>query len=367
MKAFWLDRFRPARVRDLYRMRDRIQLDPDYQRQSDVWGREKRRLLIDSMINQFDVPKLYFRHFATPVAVDGANYEYSVIDGRQRLETIWSFMDDGFALSDDVAYIQDEALAQRLAGLTFSELSLRHPQVANDFLTYELDVVTLEGDEEEIEDLVEDLFLRLNEAVPLNAAEKRNAFGGPIPALYKQLVLHSLFQDRLPFSDRRYRYYDIATKLLYFEARGGATDTKKVWLDRFVRSHHDDPLEAVGAYLDGARTVCDVLAAVFKSSDRLLDTVGMVSVYYLVFKHALSEGWAREISRESLESFHQHRVANRLSAREDEAGADYDLLEFDRFAQSPNDLIALRFRRDVLLEFLGHPVTDEPINAQPAV
>mgnify|MGYP007102686097 CR=1 FL=1 len=36
------------------------------------------------------------------------NYLYSVIDGRQRLETIWEFMDGKFSLADDFKYFKDE-------------------------------------------------------------------------------------------------------------------------------------------------------------------------------------------------------------------------------------------------------------------
>ena len=39
---------------------ERFDLQPSYQRQSEVWGEEKRQLFIDSLMNGFDVPKLYF-------------------------------------------------------------------------------------------------------------------------------------------------------------------------------------------------------------------------------------------------------------------------------------------------------------------
>jgi hypothetical protein len=40
-------------------------------------------------------------------------------------------------------------------------------------------------------------------------------------------------------------------------------------------------------------------------------------------------------------------------AATDIAQAQYDLLEFDRFSQSPNDGIALRFRSQVMRNFLS--------------
>lgn len=39
---------------------DAIEKDPNYQRRGDIWTVEKRQLLIDSILNDYDLPKLYF-------------------------------------------------------------------------------------------------------------------------------------------------------------------------------------------------------------------------------------------------------------------------------------------------------------------
>ena len=44
-------------------------------------------------------------------------------------------------------------------------------------------------------DLIEELFSRLNEAVPLNAPEKRNAFGGVVAKSIRDLAKHSFFKN----------------------------------------------------------------------------------------------------------------------------------------------------------------------------
>src|SRR5258708_38841593 len=56
---------------------------PEYQREKSLWSPEKKSLLIDTILEDIDIPKLYFNR--TP---DG-NYE--VVDGQQRLWTIWEF------------------------------------------------------------------------------------------------------------------------------------------------------------------------------------------------------------------------------------------------------------------------------------
>ncbi|MEP5219215.1 MAG: DUF262 domain-containing protein, partial [Lentilitoribacter sp.] len=77
----------------LYSERDEIRINPEYQRQGSVWTLEKKQLLIDSILNDYDLPKIYF-HELEGSEIKSAGYRFSVIDGRQRLETIWAFLDD---------------------------------------------------------------------------------------------------------------------------------------------------------------------------------------------------------------------------------------------------------------------------------
>ena len=43
--------------------KDKIFLDPPYQRSGDIWNLYKKQLLIDSLINGFDIPKLYLHEY----------------------------------------------------------------------------------------------------------------------------------------------------------------------------------------------------------------------------------------------------------------------------------------------------------------
>jgi hypothetical protein len=361
VRALYLDRLEARRVRDLYRDREAIQLNPPYQRVGDVWDDRKRRLLIDSLINGFDIPKFYLRHFVPAITdeMSGRVYDYAVIDGQQRLTTLWSYLDDGFGLSKEFVYIDDDYLGPLLSGLRFSELSLRHPDIANNLLNYELDVITVETDEE---DYIEDMFLRLNEAVPLNAAEKRNAYGGPIPPLSRSLASHQFFLEKVKVTDRRYRYYELATKFLYLQDRGEIRDMKKAYLDRYVAGYANVSPSTVEPLGDAVRENLDFMATLFNASDYLLDTVGMLPVYYSIVMIARTGEWLEELDRSALVEFNVLRNENRFAASSDESSADANLVEFERFAQSPNDAIALRFRRDVLLKFLGHPNHDPMVD-----
>ncbi|MCU1325399.1 MAG: hypothetical protein JWN34_769, partial [Bryobacterales bacterium] len=208
-----------------------------------------------------------------------------------------------------------------------------------------------------------DMFLRLNEASPLHAAEKRNAFPGPIPEAAREIATHEFFTVCLPYANSRFRHYDMATKFVYFEFRQGVADTKKTYLDRFVRNAATSGMDVPLLTLNVLH-VLDRLRKLFYQGDELLQHVGMSSVYFLVFRQAMHDDWVDEITRDSLVAFETARSQNRQAARNSDSAGDYNLNEFDRFSQSPNDAIALRFRRDVMLEFLGHPL--EQIGEDPS-
>src|SRR5882762_8317117 len=108
MPSFRMGRLSEAesRVDRLASALGRFELQPSYQRQSDVWGEEKRQLFIDSLLNGYDVPKLYFHRLPrakTPAPV------FAIVDGKQRLEAIRAFLKNEFALSQDFVDVEAES------------------------------------------------------------------------------------------------------------------------------------------------------------------------------------------------------------------------------------------------------------------
>src|SRR4051812_31478322 len=77
-----------------YLDREKVFMEPDYQRQSNVWSEEKKQLLIDSIINWFDIPKLYFHEFPESKLIEKKKRKYAVVDGKQRLLAIWGFINN---------------------------------------------------------------------------------------------------------------------------------------------------------------------------------------------------------------------------------------------------------------------------------
>ncbi len=74
----------------IYKRRDRYEI-PDWQRE-DVWDRQRKQDLVDSILKDWKLPKFYF--------VKTGEEQYEVVDGQQRLNAIFEFYDGDLRLSD---------------------------------------------------------------------------------------------------------------------------------------------------------------------------------------------------------------------------------------------------------------------------
>lgn len=77
-------------LKDAFSHHNYINLSPDYQRRG-RWDAKKRSLLIESFLLNVPIPPLYL--------YESDYNQYEVMDGRQRLETISEFLDNGFPLT----------------------------------------------------------------------------------------------------------------------------------------------------------------------------------------------------------------------------------------------------------------------------
>ncbi|MGV3354421.1 DUF262 domain-containing protein [Streptococcus orisratti] len=151
-------------VRYLYELytEDAINLSPDFQR-GYVWKENKRKShLIESLMLSIPIPAFYL--FETG-ADSSDDYEFSVIDGQQRLTTIFSFLDNEFRLSSL------EYLGDLYNGKKFSELPSKIKSRIN---RTQLALNTLSYDSPHR--IVYDIFKRINTGgKALNHQEMRNA------------------------------------------------------------------------------------------------------------------------------------------------------------------------------------------------
>lgn len=338
----------------IYSEKDEILLNPDYQRMGGVWTLEKKQLLMDSILNDYDIPKIYLHAFSREQRkADG--FAYAVIDGRQRLEAIWQFIEGKFTLADDFVYQDDESL--RLARLGYSDIASGYPKIKIKFDSFVLPVVGVNTDDQE---LIEDMFSRLNEAVPLNAAEKRNALGGELVAAIRDIASHDFFSRCVAFGNKRYQHREVAARFILVEENtrtlGKIIDTKKEYLDALARNYRTGKSELVVDVKRTVSAILDYMSVLFVEKDELLRGQGNMVLYYLLCKSAVQAGAIAQMSRERLYSFRDQVRDNRMRAEENYADASFELLEFDRLSQQgTNDSSNIRERLSVIARYMDVP------------
>ncbi|MGY3603256.1 MULTISPECIES: DUF262 domain-containing protein [unclassified Bradyrhizobium] len=154
-----------------------IDLAPEFQRRARVWHPRRKSQLIESLLLRIPLPVFY-------VAANQRD-DWSVVDGLQRLTTIYDFMKDEFVLSG-LEYLG------ALEGLTFSELD-RAMQRRIEETELVINVIQ-PGTPEEV---MINIFKRINTGgVPLNGQEIRNALNkGPAREFLRTLVETNEFQS----------------------------------------------------------------------------------------------------------------------------------------------------------------------------
>src|SRR5437762_2645791 len=107
----------------------RIDLDADYQREK-VWSKTEQEELLDSIVKDIDIPKLYLAK-----TQNNKQFDYECIDGKQRLLTLSSFLDpeDG-----EKSPLLIDILNKKY---TFKELQEHHSTIAKSIEDFSLDFV----------------------------------------------------------------------------------------------------------------------------------------------------------------------------------------------------------------------------------
>jgi len=329
--------------------RSKIDMSPPYQRHGRLWSPSDKAYLIDSIINGFDIPKLYMADFTYGDSDLNINkLPYAIIDGKQRLEAIFDFFDNAIVLNEDFVYLKNPSL--NLSGLGYKDLVHSYPEIAEEFDNASLTIMSVISNSEE---LINDLFVRLNRNKPLTGAEIRNAMTGPAVDLIRRISKHDFFTTNISFSTVRMTDQDTVAKILMFEFHEKLLESKRRHLDEFVKENKTkkdkDRLE-----LAGRRVLehLDDMATIFLPKDRLLTSAGVVPVYYWLIRD-VSEEYFSKIRGFLVRTEEQRKVAQKLIAVDPQnISLDQELVQFNSFVRSANDASSLDGRVRILRERL---------------
>ncbi|MBE1548138.1 hypothetical protein GGC64_002146 [Mycobacterium sp. OAS707] len=314
-------------VLTVFQRRFVIDPKPGYQR-SAVWDRRKQQLLIDSILRGYDIPKFYLRYVK-----NRDPFEYEVVDGQQRLRAIWSFLSDELEVGEFDAAIE---LPDGIVGRTFSELSA---ELQEQIGLFRLVFSVLETDTPQEE--VQELFLRLQEGVSLNPAERRNAMVGPVRDFVAGLAEeHPLF-PQLGITEKRFLWHELVAIALRLEQADGPTDLKSAPLYRMYR---DVEFKPNGHVAEAVRRNLDLFASIARLRRGSFKTRwGFVDLYLAARRLARDGINVEQVTEDVLDhhvSFEDERLqaAGALEDALSQSDGEYDLGDMDRYV--------LAFRRE---------------------
>jgi hypothetical protein len=190
---------------------------PEYQREKRLWPNEKKSVLIDSVLRDIDIPKLYFNELR--------DQNIEVVDGQQRLWSVWDFLDDEFPYMND---------GRRQF---YSELTAAEKQRLKQ---YKFQITMFR---EADDDYLRELFVRLQLGLLLNAGEKLHATKGKMKSfIFSTLVSHQ-FILHLGIPKRRYARETLCAQICI-------NSFSRAKLREFSRTRYDDLLHFFTEYAD---------------------------------------------------------------------------------------------------------------------
>ncbi|HMG76841.1 MAG TPA: DUF262 domain-containing protein [Pyrinomonadaceae bacterium] len=202
-------------VEDLVKNQTQITF-PDFQRERKLWSAPQKALLIDSILKDIDIPKLYFNK--------NDKAEFEVVDGQQRLWAIWDYFNDEYSCE-----VNGEELY-------FSDLE-KPPKdrIKNTIKNYKLQITVFEQADE---DYLRQLFVRLQWGLLLNTGEKLNAASGEMKEfVFHQLAKRNFIQELgLPKTRARYARETLCAQICI------NSFSREQLNGRFARTRYDDLL-----------------------------------------------------------------------------------------------------------------------------
>jgi hypothetical protein len=331
---FKVTHFEPKTLRWWNSQRAKIDMIPPYQRHGRLWSLTDKAFLVDSILNEYDVPKIYMADFTFGQSkLNKKGLPYAIIDGKQRLEAIFDFFAGKLVLDENFIFQSDPTM--RLGGLGYSDLQKNHPNIADIFDNYPLSVMRVITDNEE---KINELFVRLNRSKPLTGAEIRNAMTGPVPGIIRLLTSHDFFKSSIRFSVMRGQDKNAAAKILLFEYINKLTETKRKTLDQFTKDAKNAPKDSIELASRRVLDNLDRMSEIFLPNDPLLASAGILPVYYWFVRQRKTN--EIPLIRQFLVNFERKRKENRtlVSSNNIKISPDRELVEYDSFNRSTNDV-----------------------------
>lgn len=175
------------------------------QRKSEQWSDRQKSLLIHSMLANYPVPNIYVLREDSQ-ELDEKNkpiFNYFVMDGKQRLTSVLSYIWGEFPLDENIPSITIEDVEYQIAGKYFCDLE---EPVQYEIKRYKFEIIAFE---ECSNREIEEIFFRLNNSTPLTKSQVAKAkVGVEIAELINELLTTKFFTTSCNFSKAQLKASD---------------------------------------------------------------------------------------------------------------------------------------------------------------
>lgn len=192
-----------------------IKLDTeiDIQRNS-VWDSSKKNKLIDSIFLGIPINYIWLAKRSSKTQSKDSNETHIVIDGKQRLSAIYSFLENKFCLSEKyMTSFKSKEEKELISKKFFKDLEKNLKVI---FLESKVMFKIIEINDYDSEDIIWEIFTRINENCPLSKQEIRNAaYSSEFNRILKnELITNEIYKNcfskknhlRLKSSELIYRF-----------------------------------------------------------------------------------------------------------------------------------------------------------------
>jgi hypothetical protein len=213
-----------------------LKFNTEYQR-SKVWNKQKKQLLIDSILRNYDIASVFLRQKSD-------NSYYECLDGQQRLKAIIGFLNDDFGLSPNITEELDGNPTK------FSQLPDNYQAYIKEFKINAVIVTDID------EETTSDIFLRLQEGMPLNSAEKLNAIRGKMRKKVIEISQHPFF-SRIGLPNSRFAHRYLSAQILALSISSKVLSVNYNVLKKYYRTYKSQVPEAALNRVSSALTFLD--------------------------------------------------------------------------------------------------------------
>ncbi|MHC4759127.1 MAG: HNH endonuclease, partial [Planctomycetota bacterium] len=210
------------------------------------------------------------------------------------------------------------------------------------FKNTQLDIVFL--NKNYTDEDIEEMFLRLQNGTPLNAAEKRRVFPGNMKNIVIELSKHNVFKI-CSFSDKRFAYEDAVAKILHMILNGSVTDIRPISIKKTYSSNvninNNNPSVKI------TKQVFNLLYTAFKNEPPQFKKFSIISIAFIT-SNLLEKYNIRKYKKSFSQAYNDFESIRLQNEELSEGEQDGELAAYTDAARS-DSVANMQYRHDLLM------------------